>query len=250
MHPPDAGRPASSAPSRTLLLGHRGASAHAPENTLLAFRRALELGADGIECDIQRSADGELILIHDDGVERTTNGSGIVGEMAYAALAALDAGTGERIPTLAELLRWSTDAVAGGAAPFLNLELKMPGTGPDTLITLDRAGYPGPLAISSFDYPSLEETRRADGAVELWILSAFYHDDLIAQARAIGATCLDLRHTAITPEIAARVAEAGIGLVAWTANEPDDIRRLLTLDPPLRAIIGDYPERLVAARPS
>lgn len=247
---PPAPHSANSAPSRTLLLGHRGASAHAPENTILAFRRALELGADGIECDIQRSADGELVLIHDDDVARTTDGGGTVGELTYAALAALDAGAGERIPTLAEALRWATDAIAGGVAPFLNLELKGHGTGPDTLVALDRAGYPGPLAISSFDYRSLEETRRADGAVELWLLSPRYGDELIAQARAIGATCLDLRHGAITSSVVARVTAAGLGLVAWTANEPADIRRLRAIDPPLRAIIGNYPERLVAGRPA
>lgn len=244
MPPPDPRQPAGGAPSRTLRLGHRGASAGAPENTLLAFRRAIELGADGIECDIQRSADGELVIIHDDGVERTTDGTGIVGNLPYAALAALDAGQGERIPTLAETLRWATDTIAGGVAPFLNLELKGTGTGPDTLVALGRAGYPGPLALSSFDYPTLEETRQADGAVELWLLSGPYHDDLIAQARAIGATCLDLNHRAITPAVAAQVAAAGLGLVAWTANDPADIRRLLALDPPLRAIIGDHPERL------
>ncbi len=248
MPPPDDRQSASFAPPRTLRLGHRGASAHSPENTLLAFRRALEFGADGIELDIQRTADGELVIIHDDGVERTTNGTGIVGEMPYTALAALDAGAGERIPTLTETLRWATDAIPAGVAPFLNLELKMPGTGPDTLVLLERSGYPGPLAISSFDYPSLEETRRLDGAVELWLLSGPYRDELLAQARAINVTCLDLHHTAITTEVAARITAAGFGLVAWTANEPTDIARLLALDPPLRAIIGNYPERLIAAQ--
>ncbi|HEY8599479.1 MAG TPA: glycerophosphodiester phosphodiesterase family protein [Thermomicrobiales bacterium] len=270
MPPADTRQSASFAPPRTLRLGHRGASAHAPENTLFAFRRALDLGADGIECDIQRTADGELVLIHDGTVDRTTNGTGIVGEMTYAALAALDAG-GEGIPRLDQLLTFAMGCIKYGRTPFLNLELKMPGTGPDTLAALQRAvllgrqnqeerdrtntdipvplwpiGYPGPLAISSFDYPSLEETRRLDSAVELWILSGPYHDDLLAQARAINATCLDLHHRAITPEVVARVTEAGLGLVAWTANEPADIARLLALDPPLRAIIGDYPERLVA----
>ncbi len=229
---------------RPLLLGHRGGSAHAPENTLRAFRRALALGADGIECDVQRAADGELVIIHDDEVDRTTNGTGVVGELGYAALAALDAGDGERIPTLDETLRWATDATASGRAPFLNLELKMPGTGPDTLAALKRMGYDGPIAISSFDYPSLEETRRLNGAVELWLLSPRFGADLLAQARAIGATCLDLWHSAITAEVAARCAEAGLGLVAWTVNEEADVHRLRALGPALHGLIGNYPERL------
>jgi glycerophosphoryl diester phosphodiesterase len=236
--------PAATPPPRPLSLGHRGASAHAPENTLRAFRQALALGADGIECDIQRSADGELVLIHDDDVARTTNGSGLVGGLRHAELAALDAGDGERIPTLDETLRWATDATASGRAPFLNLELKMPGTGPDTLAVLTRAGYDGPIALSSFDYPSLEETRRLNGAVELWLLSPLFAPDLLAQARAIGATCLDLWHGAITEEVAARCAETGLGLIAWTVNEEADARRLRALGPILRGLIGNYPERL------
>src|SRR3954447_12729379 len=104
-----------------------------PENTLRAFRWALDLGADGIECDVQRTADGEMVLIHDDAVERTTNGSGIVGELPYGTLAALDAGGGERIPRLTELLAFASEVARSGPAPFLNLELKMPGVGPDTL---------------------------------------------------------------------------------------------------------------------
>ncbi len=236
--------PAATARPQPLLLGHRGASAHAPENTLRAFRRALALGAAGIECDIQRTADGALVIIHDDAVDRTTNGTGVVGELSYAALAALDAGAGERIPTLDETLRWATDATASGRAPFLNLELKMPGTGPDTLAALTRAGYDGPLALSSFDYPSLEETRRLNGAVELWLLSPRFTTELLAQARAIGATCLDLWHSAITDEVAARCAEAGLGLVAWTVNEQVDVRLLRALGPVLQGLIGNYPERL------
>jgi glycerophosphoryl diester phosphodiesterase len=235
---------AATARPRLLLLGHRGASAHAPENTLRAFRQALALGAEGIECDIQRTADGELVIIHDDEVDRTTNGTGTVGALTYAALAALDAGDGERIPTLDETLRWATDATGSGRAPFLNLELKMPGTGPDTLAALTRMGYDGPIAISSFDYPSLEETRRLNGAVELWLLSPLFTPDLVAQARAIGATCLDLWHSAITEEVATQCAAAGLGLVAWTVNERADADRLRALGPVMRGLIGNYPERL------
>jgi len=223
------------------LLGHRGASGVAPENTLRAFRRALELGADGVEVDVQRAADGALVLIHDDTVERTTNGRGVVGALTLAALTALDAGGGEGIPRLEELLTW---AAGMRPQPFLNLELKMAGVGPDTLAALAAVGYGGPLALSSFDYPSLEATRRLDATVELWVLAARWDEGLVARARAIGASCLDLWHGAITEEVAARVAEAGLGLVAWTVNEPGDVGRLRALTPPLRALIGNHPERL------
>lgn len=227
-----------------LILGHRGAPAVAPENTLLAFRRAAELGADGIECDVQRGADGALPLIHDARVERTTDGEGLVGDLTWAELRALDAGQGESIPTLDELLAFAM------ARPsfFLNLELKMPGVGPAVLAALAAAGYRGPLALSSFDYPTLVDVRRHDASVELWLLSAAWRDDLPERARAIAASCLALEHPLITPATVERTVAAGLGLVAWTVNEITDLRRLLALTPPLRALISNYPDRALAER--
>ncbi|MGN6674003.1 MAG: glycerophosphodiester phosphodiesterase, partial [Thermomicrobiales bacterium] len=87
----------------TVILGHRGAPREAPENTLAAFRRAFAYDIDGVETDVQRSADGQLVLIHDDRVDRTTSGHGNVGDLTWDELRALDAGQGERIPSLDEL---------------------------------------------------------------------------------------------------------------------------------------------------
>jgi glycerophosphoryl diester phosphodiesterase len=197
---------------------------------------------------VQRAADGELVLIHDDTLDRTTNGSGMVGDLAWPALAALDAGGGHPIPRLADLFTLARDVARSGPAPFLNLELKMPGVGPDTLAALADACYPGPVALSSFDYPTLVETRRLDGAIELWCLNVAWSPDLVEQARAIRATCLALHHRAVTADIAAQSAAAGLGLVAWTADDPADIHRLHSLRPPLRALITNVPDVAVAVR--
>lgn len=237
--------PAPSA--RPLILGHRGASLVAPENTLLAYRRAADMGADGLEFDVQRSADGALPLIHDDRVDRTTDGRGVVGDLPWAALAALDAGGGERIPTLDEALAFAA-AVNARRPFFLDIELKMPGVGPDTLAALARADYRGPLALSSFDYPTLEEARRRDGAVELWLLADAWDDDLPRRARAIAATCLALKHKLLDATTVAAVEAAGLGVVAWTADAPADIRRLLGLGPILRALISNAPDVALAER--
>ncbi|MBU6283841.1 glycerophosphodiester phosphodiesterase, partial [bacterium] len=106
-------------------MAHRGASAECPENTLVAFRRAMELGANMIECDLQLTADGHVVVFHDWSLERTTDGSGTVRDQPLAVLRSLDAGSwkeprfaGERVPTLEEAL----DATAGRVG--LNLELK------------------------------------------------------------------------------------------------------------------------------
>lgn len=104
-----------------ICFGHRGACGHEPENTLRSVRRALELGADGIEVDVHL-ADGRLVVIHDDTLNRTTNGTGPVAEKSFACLRSLNAGQGERIPTLEEVF----DTVNRRA--IVNIELKGLGT--------------------------------------------------------------------------------------------------------------------------
>lgn len=229
---------------QTLILGHRGAPARAPENTLRAFRLAADLGADGVEADVQRCADGRLPLIHDDLVDRTTNGSGRVGDLHWSELSRLDAGEAEAIPLLDELLAFA----ATRPGFFLDLELKMPGVGPDTLAALKRARYTGPVALSSFDYVSLVEARRLDATVELWLLAGEFEPALLVRAREIGARCLALEHRALAPEVVVATAAAGLGAVAWTVNETASVEHCLALEPPLRALITNYPDRAVAIR--
>lgn len=229
---------------RTLILGHRGAPARAPENTLRAFRAAADLGADGVEVDVQRCVDGRLPLIHDDLVDRTTNGYGRVGDLHWSELSRLDAGEREPIPLLDELLAFA----ATRRDFFLDLELKMPGVGPDTLAALKRTRFTGPVALSSFDYASLVEARRFDATVELWLLAGEFEPALLARAREIGARCLALEHRALAPDVMAATAAAGLGAVAWTVNETASIEHCLALKPPLRALITNYPDRAVAVQ--
>src|SRR5260370_42289602 len=112
--------------------GHRGASGHEPENTVRSVRRALELGADGIEVDVY-FADGQLVGIHDDTLERTTNGHGRVMEKSFAYLRSLDTGLGEKIPTLAEIF----DAVNRRAV--VNVELKGPRTAAPVSVLIEES---------------------------------------------------------------------------------------------------------------
>lgn len=100
------------------IIAHRGASAHAPENTIAAFRLALEEGADGIELDVMLSKDGHLVVIHDDAVDRTTDGKGFVRDMTLDELKSLDAGEGQSIPTLEEVFE------EFGGRFIINVELK------------------------------------------------------------------------------------------------------------------------------
>jgi glycerophosphoryl diester phosphodiesterase len=144
--------------TKPLLLGHRGYRALYPENTLRSFREALLAGADGVECDLQRTADGRYVVFHDPGTQRVTGVAGEVGRMNLQELRALDAGRGERIPELSELL---------GALPpmaFLNLELKTETLSPrdcgPIAELLDARAARSRLLVSSFSPRLLAPFRR------------------------------------------------------------------------------------------
>lgn len=234
---------------------HRGARAHAPENTLAAFTLAFELGAEGIECDVQRSRDGRLVIIHDATVDRTTDGTGAVAEQRFEELRALNAGVRfhrrQMIPTLDETL----DLVArrGGE---LNLEIK--GESPEETLATAEAVEPALRA--------LDEERRArvlvssfeHAAVALlkarlpWLRVALLYGDewrereLIAPALALGAEAIHPGVGLVTPELVRRAHEAGLRVNVWTANRRGVIRRLIALG--VDGLFSDYPERVVAAR--
>src|SRR5688572_18739420 len=131
-----------------LIFGHRGAPGfpRRGENTIKSFNKALAAGADGIEFDIRRCADGRIVIIHDDTVDRTTNGKGFVAALAYRELAQLDAGEGETIPLLSEVLD------RFGQKCILNIEIKDPGLGPDVRkLILDRRVTANTI-VSAFDW--------------------------------------------------------------------------------------------------
>jgi glycerophosphoryl diester phosphodiesterase len=152
-----------------LVIAHRGGPDRAPENTLAAFRIAIALGADGVELDCQRSKDGALVVIHDETVDRTTNGKGLVGDLTLAELRALDAGQGERVPTFEEVLGL---AQAGGVQ--LVAEIKSPHLYPGLELEMYRsveaAGYVDRTIFISFDWESLKRLQAASPAAQLGAL--------------------------------------------------------------------------------
>jgi glycerophosphoryl diester phosphodiesterase len=221
-----------------LIYGHRGASAVAPENTLAAFQRAIDDGADGVELDVRATADGTMVVLHDRDLARTTSGSGYVDEQSLSAVQAVDAGNDERVPTLAEVL----DLLAGKLR--LDLEVKQAGVEPALLAIL--ASYPAAeWAISSFDWGVLRTLRAEDTQAELWPLAMVANDDLFATAREIGATAVALLAAGIDEAVAARCVAEGLNLVAWTVNEPDEAKRLHAVG--VAAICSDDPATIRAA---
>src|SRR5918998_6826950 len=184
-----------------LIYAHRGASAIHPENTLRAFRHALALGVDGIEFDVQATADGVPVVIHDRDVGRSTDGTGYVDEISLARLKAFDAGDGERVPTLADVL-----ALVGDAA---HLDVEIKGSNVERAVLDVLAQYPTVRwAISSFAWDTLRSLRRLDPAAELWPLAERAGDELIAIANQLASPAVSLFTGAYTAQSAAQLRDA------------------------------------------
>jgi glycerophosphoryl diester phosphodiesterase len=233
---------------RWLRIAHRGASGSAPEHTPAAFRRALETGVDMIELDVQLSRDGELVVIHDFHLERTTNGSGAVQDQDWAALKQLDAGTwfsqeyaGQRVLTLDDVV----DLVGDRAR--LNVEIKAAGdlreSLPDKVVRLlaDR-DLLGTTIVSSFDEDVLRAARVQSESLAIGVLT--HQPDLIpawAVARELRAVSIHPYWAFVTPEIIERSHDNGIDVIVWTVNEVDAMEALIAQG--VDGIISDYPER-------
>lgn len=232
----------------TMRIGHRGAAGTAPENTLASVRRALEIGVDAVEFDVHRTRDGELVVIHDPTLDRTTTGTGWVRDHTAAAIRQLDAGAwkgaahaGERVPTLAE---W----VAAVPAPMpLFLELKIgsfmyPGIEADLSRFIRAHGLAGRIQISSFDHEALGRLRELLPEVPTGILYDARPLDAIGLARDCGATALHPMWLYVTPADVAAAHAAGLQVNVWTPNNPHALAYCQGLG--VDGIITDYPERL------
>ena len=224
----DGGQTLEERACRPLVMAHRGNSAYAPENTLVAFEQALALGADGCECDVHATADGEVVVIHDATVDRTTDGRGAVGELTLAQVRALDAGSwkgaefaGERVPLLAEVL----DAHIGRG--MLYVEIKDYGCTEQAIEVIERCNGEEWASLCSFSYDVCVEARklRPDLAVAL-IYSGGGNpksaDELVGLALAGNLQALSITHGDVTPELVVKCRQRGVGLWVWTVD--DEIR--------------------------
>jgi glycerophosphoryl diester phosphodiesterase len=233
-----------------LVIAHRGASGHAPENTLSAFKKAVALGATFIETDLQLSRDARFVAIHDATLNRTTNGQGAVHDMALAELRRLDAGSwfgseyaGERIPTLEEILAFSkkNDVV-------FYLELKPGGSwgGEQTLIGALRASGEIPRSIViSFDAATVLNLRKIEPTLMTGLLYDGQIENPLAKAVEVGARQLLVRGDLVTPALLTEARKKDLQVVCWTVNHPAHMRMLVAAG--VDGIMSDYPDRLLAA---
>ncbi len=224
---------------RPWIVGHRGCAGLAPENTLAAFRRAVELGVDAIECDVHLTADGRLAVIHDGRTDRTTGTPGRIAELTMDRLRAMDAGQGQPIPELAEVL-----AVTAAAGVHAVIELKALGTPAPALAAVAARPQPGGVTYISFDLELLEEVRRLDPSARTGTLFSRPGQDAAARTREVGAQVLDVHFATLTPELVDQTRSAGLVLWVWTPNSDGELRQALAAAPD--GITTDYPDRLLA----
>jgi glycerophosphoryl diester phosphodiesterase len=240
------------------VVAHRGASGVAPENTMAAFRRAAEMRADFIETDLQLSRDARLVALHDDTLERTTNGRGEVSSKTVEELRALDAGAwfpvhaapglqrgafaGERIPTVDEVLKFGREQDVG-----LYLELKSVGpSGAEHALVgaLRAADEIRRSVVICFNLSSLVKMRE----LEPMLVTGYLHDvdmpDAPARAVNAGARQLLPREDRVTAETVAAAHRRDLKVVTWTVNDEARMRELIGMG--VDGIITNYPDRLAA----
>jgi glycerophosphoryl diester phosphodiesterase len=212
-----------------IVIGHKGAAAVAPENTLASFAKALEAGAEGVECDIRATADGVPVIIHDATLDRTTDASGDVASLTLAQVKAADASfgmeafRGERVPTLDELL----SLVSGRC--LLALEFKSMDAVEPAIPILSRHDAPRWCTAWAFNADVLAELKRLIpelsrtqnvGRIESW-------ESVLATARRLECVAVSLEHHLVDAKRVAALHAAGLKAYCWTANEREDWRRLV-----------------------
>jgi glycerophosphoryl diester phosphodiesterase len=213
-----------------LVGGHRGNPAEHPENTLASFRSAIELGVDMIECDVHLTADGELVVIHDHTLDRTTDGTGVVARHTLAELRRLDAGAGERLPVLAEVCELARGR-AGLCVELKQIPIPYPGLEERLVACLDRQGMLDHTAVISFHHASVRRVKELEPRLATGVLEGARPIDPVALMRAAGADIYSPHFGATDPELVEEIHRAGGVVGVWTVDDADAVAWCRTCRP-------------------
>lgn len=234
------------------VMAHRGFSGIAPENTLTAFQRAIQIGSDFIELDVRFSRDGKLVVFHDDTLERTTNGRGRVAAFTLQELKKLDAGSwfglsfsDEKIPTLAEVLHLAKGRI------LVNIELKKGDHGRYTMNDLaDQAlkevresGMEGQVLFSSFDLSAIRHLSERDPSIPLALIT---RNPWTSPRDLWGGTPLPFlnpRKSSLTEANLATAHQEGVRIVVWTVDLEEEMEKFVSMG--VDGLITNYPDRLI-----
>ncbi len=225
---------------RVFRIGHRGAAGHAPENTIAAIQKGISLNADLVELDVRRTRDGCLVVIHDEQVDRTTDGSGLVSALTCEQLRRLDAGDGQGVPRLEAALS------AASGLTGLMLEVKAPGIAAEVCNLVQGSGYSGPVIYASFLHEEMLAIREIDPLARTMVLVDDDAPSEAAFAQDVKAQMVGLDHKLASEDLVAMLHEAGLDVWMFTVNERIAIRRAIDLG--ADGIISDYPEMIPKIR--
>lgn len=224
-----------------LKIAHRGARGYEPENTLKSFQKALDLHADGIELDVHLSSDGHLIVIHDETIDRTTNGKGSVNTFTLAELKTFLIDDQYEIPTLKEVF----DLV--NKKCLINIELKGLGTADKVAALIeeyiaDQNWNYGHFIVSSFNWDLLQETSNLNSNIAIGVLTEEDVEKALAFAEVIEAHAIHPDYQLLNLENVQEMQEKGFLVLPWTVNDTEDIQKIKSYQ--VDGIISDFPDRL------
>jgi glycerophosphoryl diester phosphodiesterase len=218
-----------------LKIGHRGVKGYEPENTLASFQKAIDLDCDAIELDVHLSLDGEIVVIHDETIDRTTTGKGFVNQLTLKDLQKYN------IPTLDEVLEISNHNF------LINIELKSYETVEKVLEIIENHisekhwKYENFL-VSSFDWNALQQLRFLNDKIQIGVLTEDNLETAFAFAKFIKAATLNPYFKLLNLEKVSKIQEKGIKIYVWTVNELEDIQKMKALK--VDGIISDFPDRI------
>jgi len=229
------------------IIGHRGASGHAPENTLAAFERAVELGAGFIETDLHLTRDAHFVAIHDRTLERTTNGRGAVRDFTLAQLRDLEAGLwydrkylGERIPTIEEILSFARNH---DIVVYLELKYEAAWGMHHALVgALRNPEDAARTVVISFDPGTLADLRKLDATIMTGVLVEEARGDLVRASVDAGARQLCPRSTLVTSALVDEAHRSDLHIATWTVNDPEEMRAVIAAG--VDGVMTDFPDRL------
>lgn len=238
-------------PNKTITVAHRGASGYAPENTFAAFDLAIDMKADYLELDVRMTKDGLLAVIHDETIDRTTNGSGLVKNFTYEELKQFDAGawfhrkfSGEKIPLLCDVLKKYR-----GKINFL-IEVKEPKKQFGIVERLakeliEKGDQQLNVVVQSFDTAFLQEFHSVLPSISLGVLIGYRHGAITEehlQQYAAFATYINPNKALVTPKLVYMIHQSGMKIMPYTARDIHDIQHLMDMN--VDGIITDYPDYL------
>lgn len=226
---------------KTLVIGHRGAMGHETENTLASVQKALDFGVDMIEIDVFKISSGEVVVFHDQTVDRLTNGPGSIEEYNISDLSRLTLDGGHKIPMLQDVLKLIDNKVA------LNIELKGANTADKVnhaiqFYTKSKGWSHENFIISSFNWDELRAMRKLNDSVAIAILIEDNPLEALSIGKELNAVAINPNFEHLDADVAAKIKEAGFKIYTWTVNEPEDIEAMKQIG--VDGIITNFPERV------